>query len=911
MPASIDKSIGVLARHIRAILDRLDRHEDFLHRVNDYLSKERGSPQIGTLSPVQTQTFLYHIEITTVDAGAGTWEGLRQEALTTSSSQTIEVLSDRIVKGYSVGSLPSVGDKISAMWLGNVGEQAVYVEIADIDKFVIVRGTVTSSSSGQVTVGSLVVLPSWAKSPGNSIVALDVHGEDPSNGTAVEAIYDETSPTGWALLRAGSGSGGGGGGDTVEFVSVEKTSTQQEAGDPVPPLTLGGDDSYYWSGGLNSTGDVWIRAQEGQWKGRRFLPAHGSFMGKLYGNFDPNQADPENFPQSDLRPLYLIERPQMQEIVAKVTTKASAADWSAAEPVPSVDGRCTTFSKDHLGVLQEQDTDVEFENYSKSCIEVGAAVKLEHYENSLAVIDPVVGPAMVCGFETGATEGDGLSPVAQEVFEGKLLCWNGASPDVTSSYTQIEDIYIILPAAGDVQYPRHLKRMTAHWIGQYDAGSGDRDLYFATPPEEVRTRNFRLISRKREGESSATVMWTDDQLADYNGSTETVYDPHGTFHGLANARGVAEEVLDSENHDYRWQFIHLESPALHVIGTLGAEFTGSPVTLTVTSNFGPKWEAGAPNAAEITSTIHSQLDSGTEVLAVRKDPNVDPILYEVEEIRQTGTGSMPDAGCGLEYADATTLQADVVTLAGIGIKYSTSSTECDHADDETGTYCCLYVDLGCGLRYNSSDPDVIEVDVDTLAGKGISVGTNAQDCEGADVGIDGNNCCLYVDIGCGLKWDTTDPDKIVVDVDALAGDGLISSLASGDCQDAGIDGTYCCLKVNVGCGLQIVDDEVQVNNSDLAGPGLSPYGECGLEADVDENYFTIVNNKITINFNALCDWIKASCSEEIEVVTGCESLKVVGGELKANFTTRNVLILQDNGAGQDSPCGAPVSPTCM
>ena len=67
----------------------------------------------------------------------------------------------------------------------------------------------------------------------------------------------------------------------------------------------------------------------------------------------------------------------------------------------------------------------------------------------------------------------------------------------------------------------------------------------------------------------------------------------------------------------------------------------------------------------------------------------------------------------------------------------------------------------------------------------------------------GDGCEVKVDPGCGLTIDVN--QKIAVDPGQLAGNGIKF-------------GPDCLLRVNVGCGLEIVNDTVQVDNADLAGP---------------------------------------------------------------------------------------------
>jgi hypothetical protein len=206
-----------------------------------------------------------------------------------------------------------------------------------------------------------------------------------------------------------------------------------------------------------------------------------------------------------------------------------------------------------------------------------------------------------------------------------------------------------------------------------------------------------------------------------------------------------------------------------------------------------------------------------------------------------GSGDPPEVGCGLEYV-ADVLLVDYDALAGQGIKVGDSSNFCDDFGSDGETYCCLYIEVGCGLQFNGSDGDVIEIDMAALAGKGLTVGSADTACNDASshLGPPNTYCCLQVNIGCGLKFDESDPVKIAVDLDALAGSGLGLGSSSGDCYGVtGFDGSCDCLKVNVGCGLDIVNDDVVVDNEDLAGVGLSPGTGCALDVNYNPSYFFI------------------------------------------------------------------------
>lgn len=167
----------------------------------------------------------------------------------------------------------------------------------------------------------------------------------------------------------------------VRVVLVDSTSMSQSSGDPVPPLTISGSESNYWSGTLDSTGDVWIQRLDHRRLGRKWLPVNGAFKGILAGTYDPNVADSESFPTSDERPVYKIDPESDGETIAIVTTEASAADWSTdTEPAPSTDGRCSTFKIDETGARVVDQTGVAFVNYSKDALAVDSIIALEEFQ---------------------------------------------------------------------------------------------------------------------------------------------------------------------------------------------------------------------------------------------------------------------------------------------------------------------------------------------------------------------------------------------------------------------------------------------------------------------------------------------------------------------------------------------------
>jgi len=85
---------------------------------------------------------------------------------------------------------------------------------------------------------------------------------------------------------------------------------------------------------------------------------------------------------------------------------------------------------------------------------------------------------------------------------------------------------------------------------------------------------------------------------------------------------------------------------------------------------------------------------------------------------------------------------------------------------------------------------------------------------------------VHIPLGCGLH---VEKRVVAVDVkDVIGGEGERSGLIKLADTEAGSPGAACQIGVYVGCGLEIVDEMVRVYSYDLAGPGLSTYGDCGL-----------------------------------------------------------------------------------
>lgn len=161
-----------------------------------------------------------------------------------------------------------------------------------------------------------------------------------------------------------------------------------------------------------------------------------------------------------------------------------------------------------------------------------------------------------------------------------------------------------------------------------------------------------------------------------------------------------------------------------------------------------------------------------------------------------------DYGCGITFAGGQ-LTLDVATIAGSGL-------------GAVGP-CSLKVNTGCGLEIVA---DAVKVNPDDLIGLGL---------------MPEGSCGMAVYAGCGL---TVGAKGVKFDNAKVASRGLV---AYEDCQ----------LRVSVGCGLGLLGS-IYVDNDALAGPGLEPWGECGLRVtaaatqtyagcglDLYEGYFSV------------------------------------------------------------------------
>lgn len=170
----------------------------------------------------------------------------------------------------------------------------------------------------------------------------------------------------------------------MEIVLIDGTSTSQSTGDPVPPIFVNDNETRIFSGTLNAEGDIWVRVNDHRRLGRLWQPKNAAYKGILSGTYDPNAADPQNYPDSDERLLYSIDPESDGETIARVTQKADAADWgSPTNPIPKNNGRCTTYKIGETGSTIVDKSGVEFYNYFKAEVAPGSIILLEEFQGRL------------------------------------------------------------------------------------------------------------------------------------------------------------------------------------------------------------------------------------------------------------------------------------------------------------------------------------------------------------------------------------------------------------------------------------------------------------------------------------------------------------------------------------------------
>lgn len=149
----------------------------------------------------------------------------------------------------------------------------------------------------------------------------------------------------------------------------------------------------------------------------------------------------------------------------------------------------------------------------------------------------------------------------------------------------------------------------------------------------MRCRSFSVPARKLTTDASASVDWLSPNLVDttYNG---TVYDPHAKYAIPAGGKGIAALKQGPVTNTMRWEIVQAEQWPRYVCGALLADLAvGATVSMNVATSFGVEWEftSGALGSSVDVTTCVQALDNGTLVMAVLKDPDTTPVLYQVVE----------------------------------------------------------------------------------------------------------------------------------------------------------------------------------------------------------------------------------------------------------------------------------------
>lgn len=148
---------------------------------------------------------------------------------------------------------------------------------------------------------------------------------------------------------------------------------------------------------------------------------------------------------------------------------------------------------------------------------------------------------------------------------------------------------------------------------------------------------------------------------------------------------------------------------------------------------------------------------------------------------------------------------------------------------------------------------------------------------------EGSTCdTLKVNVGCGLE---IVDNAVTVNLEEIAGNGLVIEDDSGDCNRLGVD---------VGCGLEIVDNKITINLEEIAGNGLVIEGDSNcsrlsIDTDVINNSYTyqtqIVENICPIYEDHPSIWADDS----------------FGGDVSGTFNNLSVIKLRGRGISSSTP----------
>lgn len=363
-------------------------------------------------------------------------------------------------------------------------------------------------------------------------------------------------------------------------------------------------------------------------------------------------------------------------------------------------------------------------------------------------------------------------------------------------------------------------------------------------------------------------------------------------------------------------------------GTTLTEGCGIDITGNVIS-FDPVPVAGSGLSAGGGCSININVSCGLEIFS-------DAVRVKASDLAGSGlvvSGTCQlnvGAGCGITVS-ADTISVNHTALAGDGLV--------------AGVNCQLNVNAGCGLQILT---DQLQVKPSDLAGSGLVPGAacrldvnvgcgleiisdqvrvKASDLAGAGLTQSGI-CTLDIGAGCGI---TVAANNISIDRAALLGQGLEAGAGSCDIKlkvdtcftfdgtgalslvhanlaGSGLSaGGGCSINVNVGCGLQIITDQVRVNRTDLIGQGLEADSGtcdikvktgCGLTFGIDDELKVdgptmagiglVASPDCTLSVNAGCGLILDAVLDQVRV--NRNDLIAANGGLEAGGGTCNLKV---------------------
>ena len=210
------KNMEVLIKNTGALMRRVQSLEAKLHDLQRF-EQQPIVPAASYLNPIQNQSVVDIVKITTVDSGNNTWGGVRQSR--TNASTNVLAASDfetNVIYGdYGVGGEPSVDDLVSVLFTGNEKISPTIYDHSIIgsgagDHFQMIRGTCVGDvedSDGTFMLENLIALEEDAQLPDTDPATItNQPAEEHTTGDVVYAIYNEGSDV-WEALPIASGTG--------------------------------------------------------------------------------------------------------------------------------------------------------------------------------------------------------------------------------------------------------------------------------------------------------------------------------------------------------------------------------------------------------------------------------------------------------------------------------------------------------------------------------------------------------------------------------------------------------------------------------------------------------------------------------------------------------------------------------